>query len=183
MSRIGKQPIQILPGAEVTLNAARVVSVKGPKGQLTRTLHPAVSISVNDGIVNVTVKDETNKLHRSLWGLSQRLITNMVSGVVKGVEKQLELNGVGFRANVAGSTLTLNVGFSHSVEFHLPDGIAARVEKNVVTITGIDKELVGETAAQIRNIRKPEPYKGKGIRYVGEVVRKKAGKAAKAGAK
>lgn len=182
MSRIGKQPIQIPSGVEVSINA-RTAAVKGPKGQLTRTFHPAVSIAVNNGVATVTVKDETNKLHRSLWGLSQRLLTNMVSGVVKGVEKQLELNGVGFRAAVAGSTLTLNVGFSHPVEFRLPDGISARVEKNVVTISGIDKELVGEIAAQIRKIRKPEPYKGKGIRYVGEVVRKKAGKAAKAGAK
>ncbi|MBI2484017.1 50S ribosomal protein L6 [Candidatus Uhrbacteria bacterium] len=182
MSRIGKQPVQIPSGVEVSVHE-RAVTVKGPKGQLTRTFHHAVSIALNDGVVLVTVKDETNKLHRSLWGLSQRLLTNMVSGVVKGVEKQLELNGVGFRASVAGPLLTLNVGFSHPVEFQLPDGIAARVEKNVVTLAGIDKELVGETAAQIRKIRKPEPYKGKGIRYVGEIVRKKAGKAAKAGAK
>jgi len=182
MSRIGKQPVQIPSGVEMAVNA-RTVSVKGPKGQLTRTFHPAVSIAVSNGVATVSVKDETDKLHRSLWGLSQRLLANMVMGVQKGMQKQLELNGVGFRASVAGSTLTLNVGFSHPVEFHLPDGIAAAVEKNVITITGIDKELVGEIAAQIRKIRKPEPYKGKGIRYVGEVVRKKAGKAAKAGAK
>ncbi|MBI4272708.1 50S ribosomal protein L6 [Candidatus Uhrbacteria bacterium] len=182
MSRIGKQPITVPGGVDVNIDGS-VVAIKGPKGSLQRTLHSAVTIGKDGSTLHVTVGDPQNNTHKALWGLSQRLVSNMVNGVTKGFEKQLELNGVGFRASLSGRALTLNVGFSHAVEFSLPLGIEAKVEKNVITLSGIDKELVGQTAASIRKIRKPEPYKGKGIRYVGEVVRKKAGKAAKAGAK
>ncbi len=182
MSRIGKQPIAIPAQVDVTIDNSLVV-VKGPKGTLQRVLHEAVILTKDGAALHVTVRDPENNSHRALWGLFGRLILNMVSGVTKGFEKKLELNGVGFRAALSGHALTLNVGFSHVVEFPLPEGIEAKVEKNIITLTGIDKELVGQTAASIRKIRKPEPYKGKGIRYVGEVVRKKAGKAAKAGAK
>ena len=182
MSRIGKQPIGIPSGVQLTLTGSSL-HVKGPKGELVRTLHPVISLKIAEGVAEVHVRTPEDKNQRALWGLFNRLITNMILGVTKGYEKQLELNGVGFRANTSGRTLTLNVGFSHPVEFGLPLGIEAKVEKNVITLSGIDKEVLGESAAQIRRIRKPEPYKGKGIRYVGEVVRKKAGKAAKAGAK
>ncbi len=182
MSRIGKQPIVIPSGVDVALTGSSLV-VKGPKGELRRVIHSDVLVVLKDGVLEVNVKDASEKPQRSLWGLFQRLISNMITGVTKGYEKQLELQGVGFRASVAGRTLTLNVGFSHPVDFPLPTGIEAKVEKNIITLSGIDKELLGEAAAQIRQVRKPEPYKGKGIRYVGEVVRKKAGKAAKAGAK
>lgn len=182
MSRIGKQPITVPAGVDVTIDGSLMV-VKGPKGILQRTIHSAVTFTKDGEVLHVTVKDPESNAHRALWGLFQRLILNMVTGVTKGFEKQLELNGVGFRAALSGRSLTLNVGFSHPVEFPLPADIEAKVEKNVITLTGIDKELVGQTAASIRKIRKPEPYKGKGIRYVGEVIRKKAGKAAKAGAK
>ncbi len=182
MSRIGKQLITLPAGVEVTI-ALPIVSVKGPKGTLQQLLHSHVSLSKDDDILRVHVKDEKNVFDRGLWGLSQRLIQNMVTGVTKGFEKQLELHGVGYKVVLSGDGLTLNLGFSHPIQCILPAGIEAKVEKNVITLSGIDKQLIGETAAYIRSFRKPEPYKGKGIRYVGEVIRMKAGKAAKAGAK
>ncbi|OGL77987.1 50S ribosomal protein L6 [Candidatus Uhrbacteria bacterium RIFCSPHIGHO2_12_FULL_54_23] len=179
MSRIGKRPIQI-PSA-VTVNVADgVVAVKGPKGELSLALHPRVSIAQEGGSVSVAVKNPDLKEDRALWGLSARLIGNMVTGVVAGYEKRLEINGVGYRAAVEGDALNLNLGFSHPVKFSLPKGITAAVEKNIVVIRGIDKQQVGETAARIRALRKPEPYKGKGIKYIDEIVRRKAGKQVKA---
>lgn len=182
MSRIGKQPIILPQGVDVTIDGPLVI-VKGEKGTLERALHAAAILTKQEGALHVSVKDPKNNAQRALWGLSQRLVSNMVYGVTHGFEKQLELVGIGFRAALSGRKLVLNVGFSHPVEFNVPDGIDAKVEKNSIIITGIDKELVGQTAARIRAIRKPEPYKGKGIRLAGEVVRKKAGKATKAGAK
>ncbi len=182
MSRIGKQPIEIQQGVSVTI-VDKHINVKGPKGALDADLHPVVSVTQSDSSLGVTVADPTNKDHRALWGLWQRLITNMVQGVSKGFEKKLEIQGVGYRVATSGKGLTLNLGYSHPIDMALPQGIEALVEKNTIILKGIDKQLVGQTAARIRALRKPEPYKGKGIRYADEVVRRKAGKAGKAGAK
>ncbi len=182
MSRIGKQPVEIPPGVSLQIDGAHI-RVSGPKGTLEANLHPAVGITQTDGIASVTVVRPDDKDHRALWGLWQRLVFNMVYGVSKGFEKKLELHGVGYRVAASGTTLTLTIGYSHPIDFLLPAGIEASVEKNTITIKGIDKQCVGETAARIRSLRKPEPYKGKGIRYADEVVRRKAGKAGKAGAK
>ena len=185
MSRIGKKLILIPAGVEVKINGSDV-SVKGPKGSLNLTMHPIAKAEIveEEGkkFVQVKVKNENNSEERALWGLTGKLIFNMVLGVTEGYEKKLEISGVGFKAAVTGSKLVLNVGFSHPVEYTLPQGITAVVEKNVIRINGIDRQLIGEVAAQIRKIKKPEPYKGKGIKYSDEVIRRKAGKAAKAAA-
>lgn len=181
MSRLGKLPIEIPAGTEVTVTAD-TITVKGPKGQLQQATHPQVQVTVGEAegkpAVLVAVGDTENRRQRALWGLYRVLVKNMVDGVNREFTKQLEVNGVGYRVAVSGTKVVLNVGYSHPVEFPLPAGITASVEKNVLTLTGIDKQLVGETAAQIRRIRKPEPYKGKGIKYVEEVIRRKAGKTA-----
>lgn len=177
MSRVGKKQIEIPNGVEVKVEN-KVVSVKGPKGLLNQELHPMVSVEINGNIVSVKVQDENNKSQRSLWGLFGSLLTNMIIGVTEGFSKKLEINGVGFKANATGKKLILNVGFSHPVEFDAPDGIDIKTEGNTITVSGIDKQVVGEIAAQIRKVKKPEPYKGKGIKYADEVIRKKAGKAA-----
>ncbi len=182
MSRIGKKPIQIPSGVEATVSASEI-RVKGPKGELKLALHPHVRLERAGDVLTVGVKSEENKKDRALWGLFNRLIANMIVGVTKGYEKSLEFVGVGYKVNLAGKTVKMDVGFSHEVDFPLPAGIDAKVDKNTLTLTGIDKQLVGETAARIRRIRKPEPYKGKGIKYVDEFIRRKAGKSAKAGAK
>lgn len=182
MSRIGKQPIKIPHDVSVRIDD-RAVHVKGPKGECSLALHPSVLCAQSDDSVTVTVQNPENGTERALWGLFQRLIANMVVGVTQGFSKQLEVNGVGFKAALAGNQLTLALGFSHPVVFTFPDGITGNVEKNVITISGIDKQLVGETAARIRGLKKPEPYKGKGIKYVSETIRRKAGKAGKAGGK
>jgi large subunit ribosomal protein L6 len=183
MSRVGKKLIRIPKGVEATIDRAGV-KMKGPKGLLELKLHPHVAVEKKreDGAdaLAVTVSDERDPQDRALWGLSARLIENLVKGVTEGFEKRLEFIGVGYKVSVSGDTVKMDVGFSHDVEFKLPKGIEAKAEKNLLTLTGIDKQLIGETAARIRRIRKPEPYKGKGIRYEGEVVRRKAGKAAKA---
>lgn len=185
MSRVGKKQIIIPGGVEVKIDG-RNVSVKGPKGTLDFTMHPVATamIAEEGGVktINIAVEKENDVKQRALWGLTTRLISNMIEGVAKGYEKKLEINGVGFRAAVSGNKLKLEVGFSHPVEYVLPAGIAATVEKNLITISGFDKQLVGEAAAQIRRIKKPEPYKGKGIKYTDEVVRRKTGKAVKAAA-
>ncbi len=180
MSRVGKKPLQVPSGVTLTVEGQNV-RAKGPKGELALVLHPRVSAAVADGALTVSVKDENKVDDRALWGLSRRLIENLVVGVSKGFSKQLEINGIGFKAAVAGPVLKLEVGYSHDVDFPIPKGIKIGVDKNVITVEGIDKHLVGETAAQIRAIKKPEPYKGKGIKYVDETIRRKAGKAAKAG--
>lgn len=178
MSRIGKLPITIPDGVTLTEKDS-VIEVKGQKGSLTQALVPAVTITVEKSVIQVSVKDENDKQQRALWGLYRALIANMIEGVTKGFEKRLEINGVGYKAAVQGTKVTLNLGYSHPIDFVLPEGITASVAKNVMTISGIDKQLVGETAAKIRELRKPEPYKGKGIKYIDEVIRRKAGKVVK----
>jgi large subunit ribosomal protein L6 len=180
MSRLGKNPIAIPAGVTVKV-ADGSVTVKGPKGELVQAIHPNVIVEVAGAEAKVSVKDPEAILDRSLWGLTHKLVKNMITGVTAGFSKQLELVGVGFKAALSGAKLNLDLGFSHPVAFELPKGIEAKVEKNIVTLAGASKQLVGQTAAQIRKLRKPEPYKGKGIRYVGEAVRQKAGKAAKTG--
>lgn len=176
MSRIGKKPIPIPKGVEVKIEGNHV-EVRGPKGKLERTLHPLVRIERDGDELKVSPVNDSRQA-RALWGLSRTLVNNMVIGVTEGYKKVLEIEGMGYRAELAGRELKLTLGFSHPVIFPLPEGIDASVEKNtVITISGIDKELVGQTAATIRRFRPPEPYKGKGIRYRGEVIRRKAGKA------
>ncbi len=179
MSRIGKQLITIPSGVTVSIDDG-ILIVKGPKGELKRKLHPLVTVSVNDGIATVDVVNKENKKERSLWGTFASHLKNMVIGVTDGYKRQLEINGVGYRASIQGKNLKLEVGYSHIVLFPLPDSITGTVEKNVITIEGTDKEIVGQVASEIRAIRKPEPYKGKGIKYMEEIIRRKAGKAAKA---
>lgn len=182
MSRIGKQPIEIPAGVTLVFEGT-FLHVKGPKGDLSLTLHDHVTVNQEEQRVTVTVREPDQKRDRSLWGLYQRLVSNMVQGVTQGFEKQLEVNGIGYKVTQSGKKLTFALGFSHPVEFMLPETIDAVVEKNIITIKGIDKHLVGEIAAQMRSLKKPEPYKGKGIKYVQEVIRRKAGKAGKAGGK
>ena len=178
MSRIGKQPIAVPQGVEVSVEGSRV-SVKGPRGSLELTVHPDMRIVLDDGSVRVE-RPSDERLHRSLHGLTRTLVANMVEGVVNGYEKRLEIVGVGYRATLKGQDLELALGFSHPVPFPSPDGIEFEVPAPTrIVVRGIDKQLVGEVAAEIRKIRKPEPYKGKGVRYQGEVVRRKAGKAGK----
>lgn len=179
MSRIGKVPITIPAGVQVSL-ANRTIKVKGAKGELSYAYSPLVEVS-QEGDKIVVKRNGDDKEPRAFHGLTRALINNMVQGVSKGFEKRLQLVGVGFRAQVSGKKLTLNVGFSHPIEFMIPDGVKVEMDKedkNILVVTGIDRQLVGEAAAQIRKFRTPEPYKGKGIRYVDEYVRRKAGKAA-----
>ncbi len=175
MSRIGKQPISVPTGVNVELNG-RQIKVTGPKGTLETRLTREVKVTPGEGTLSVSPIGKDSSI--GSFGLSRTLIDNMVKGVTEGFSKSLEIQGVGYRAAVAGSAVNLNLGFSHPIEFKLPEGIEAKVEKNIITISGADKYLVGQVAADIRSLRKPEPYKGKGIRYVGEHVRRKAGKAA-----
>jgi len=175
MSRIGQLPILIPQGTEVNIAGSRV-TVKGPKGELSRDFHPDMSITLRDKNV-VVLRPSDNGIHRSLHGLTRSLIANMVDGVTKGFEKILEINGVGYRAQKTGDKLVLQVGYSHQVEIIPLSGISLDVEgTNRIKVTGIDKELVGEMAARIRAIRPPDHYKGKGIKYAGEIVHLKPGK-------
>ncbi len=178
MSRIGKRPIPVPAKVTVVLDGSKV-TVTGPKGTLNRVLPEKVKIEQENDIVQVYPVD-ASRAARQRHGLSRTLVANMVEGVSKGFEKRLEIQGVGYRAQAQGSKLTLNVGYSKPVEMTMPQGIQVAVEKNLeLIVSGIDKELVGNTAATIRAVRPPEPYKGKGIRYSGEVVRRKAGKTGK----
>jgi large subunit ribosomal protein L6 len=182
MSRIGKLPVAVPSGVDVTLQDSTVF-VKGPKGSLQQHILPVVTVTIEGGQVVVARKSD-DKPGRSAHGLTRTLVANMIDGVTKGFRKSLELQGVGFRVNKAGENLNFSLGFSHPVTYTAPDGIAFTVEgTNRVHVDGIDKQRVGQVAAEIRNLRPPEPYKGKGIRYAGEVVRKKLGKAGKAGKK
>ena len=188
MSRIGKRPIPLPKGVEFTAEEDGTVTVKGPKGTLVRRFNPDLSFIKDETTLTVT-RPTDNKEHRSLHGLSRTLLANMVEGVTNGYVKQLEIVGVGFRAAVNANVLTLNVGFSHAIEVSPREGIVFTVANDpqsrnpVVTITGIDKERIGQIAAEIRRMKKPEPYKGKGIRYKGEAVRRKQGKASGKGGK
>lgn len=178
MSRIGKKPVMIPSGVEVTLDK-RVVSVKGPKGALTFEYRREVKVAIEEGSVQVAKVGDT-KQAQALWGTTAKTIANMIIGVTAGFEKSLELNGVGYRMNLQGKKLALALGFSHPVEMMLPEGIVALIENNVLKVTGADKQQVGEFAAVVRKLKPVEPYKGKGFRYVGEIVRRKEGKKAAA---
>lgn len=175
MSRIGKMPITIPKEVKVELNNNNI-KISGERGTLESSFHPDMQVKIEEGKIFVSRPSE-NKFHRSLHGLSRTLINNMVEGVSSGFEKILEIQGVGYRATLEGGKMVLQIGYSHLIEFDTPKGIEFAVEKQkIIKIKGIDKQLVGETAAQIRALRKPEPYKGKGIRYIDEVVRRKVGK-------
>lgn len=178
MSRVGYNPIPVPSGVDIKVNGADV-TVKGPKGELTRSFHERVSIEVDGDVVTLDRVDETRE-SKAIHGLSRALLANMVVGVSEGFSRDLEIQGVGYRAQLKGNDLELQVGFSHPVTVEAPSGITFDVpEPTRVSISGIDKELVGQVAADVRKVRPPEPYKGKGIRYVGEYVRRKAGKAGK----
>ena len=175
MSRIGKKPLPVPNGVQVTLDGTRV-TVKGPKGELSRELHADIAVSLDDGTLTFTRPTETQQ-HRSLHGLTRALVANMIEGVTNGFTKALELHGVGYKAEPNAEGVRLVVGYSHPVDYAAPKGISIVVDSpTAVKIEGIDKELVGQVAAELRQVRPPEPYKGKGIRYVGEHVRRKAGK-------
>lgn len=181
MSRIGKKPVFLPSGVTATIEAG-LVTVKGPKGELSLVLHPhaTATLSTEEGKqqIDVTVKDP-ERADRAIWGTMRALIAQKVIGVTDGYTKSLELNGVGFKMNVQGSTLNLALGFSHDVKFALPAGIVAVIEGNILKISGADAVTVGKIAAEVRALKKPEPYKGKGFRYTDEIIRRKAGKAAK----
>jgi large subunit ribosomal protein L6 len=182
MSRIGKQPVVAPSGVTISVGKDNVVAVKGPKGELKQAIDRDITVEVKDG--TITFARPTDQIrHRAMHGLYRSLVSNMVKGVTDGYERKLELIGVGFKAASQGNTLDLALGYSHNIIFEVPNEIkvATAQEKGqnpIITLTGIDKQLIGAVAAKLRSLRKPEPYKGKGVRYVGEVVRKKAGKAA-----
>ena len=178
MSRIGKKPINIASGVKVTVDG-QTVKVEGPKGRLERTINEQIEVKLDADQVIMTPRSEPSG--SALQGLSRTLVSNMVDGVTKGFTRVLEINGVGYRAELKGSTLNLSLGYSHPVEYPLPQGITAEVDTkaNRITVSGIDKELVGATAAKIRSFRRPEPYKGKGIKYAEERILRKAGKTGK----
>jgi len=185
MSRIGKKPIEIPKGVEIKIEE-NLVKIKGPKGEISQKIRPEIKIEIKEGKVFVLPKDEIlakkkivarkSKKSKAFWGLTRSLLANDIKGVVEGYEKKLQIEGLGYKAEKEGENLVLRVGFSHSVKVQPPFGIEFSVDKNIITVSGISKELVGQTAAEIRKIRPPEPYKGKGIRYVGEVVKLKPGK-------
>jgi large subunit ribosomal protein L6 len=180
MSRIGRKPITVPSGVELNLTDENFVTVKGPKGTLSQAFDQDLKIT-NDGGVITIERPSDHRLHRSMHGLSRTLLNNMVTGVTAGFTKNLDMTGVGYRAAMDGKTLVLNVGYSHPVRIQPAEGIAFAVETNTrISVSGFDKQVVGEEAARIRRVRPPEPYKGKGIRYEGEVIRRKAGKAGKA---
>lgn len=182
MSRIGNKPINVPAGVTVDVSAHNTVTVKGPKGLLVRDVNPDIKVVVEDGAI-VLKRPTDSKRHKSLHGLYRSLVNNMVVGVSEGYKKELELVGVGYKASNQGQVLELSLGYSHNIFFALPDSISLKTEtpkgKNpLVTLEGIDKELIGQISAKIRSLRKVEPYKGKGVRFVGEIVRRKAGKTA-----
>jgi len=182
MSRIGRLPVKVPTGVDVKIDG-RTVKMKGPKGELTQTFHPDVSVKREDGTIVVSRKDD-EKATRALHGLTRSLLANMVTGVTTGYSRDLEISGTGFRAIIQGKKLQLNLGFSHPIEINPPAGITFAAETpQKLKISGIDKQAVGEMAAKIRGLRVPDPYKHKGVKYAGEILRKKAGKAGKVGAK
>ena len=178
MSRVGKKPVIIPSGVKVE-RKGETLSLTGPKGTLSLTVHPKIDLAISEQEIVVSVKNEDNKKERALWGLFRALIQNLVEGVTKGFEKKLEVNGVGFKIALQGTKLVMALGFSHPVELEVPKDLALAIDKNVMTITGADKQRVGQFAAEIRELKKPEPYKGKGIKYIDEVILRKAGKVVK----
>ncbi|MCZ6660773.1 MAG: 50S ribosomal protein L6 [bacterium] len=177
MSRVGLRPIEIPEGVEVSLEPGSVI-VKGPKGTLNQAIHRDMRIARDDSVLRVE-RPSDERTHRALHGLTRSLVANMVEGVTKGFEKRLEIHGMGYRATLQGTTLTLLLGYSHPIVYEAPDTIEFELSgRDIIIVRGIDKQMVGQVAAEIRAFRKPEPYKGKGIRYVGEVIRRKVGKTA-----
>ena len=176
MSRVGRKPVQIPEKTKVSYEN-RVLTVQGEKGTLTRSIHPAVDLKIDDGVLNVVLlKDK--RTSRALQGLTRSLVANMITGVNQGFERTLVINGIGYRAAIKGNAIVLNVGYSNPVQFELPEGVSASVDRNIIIkLSSIDKEKLGRAAAAIRKIRPPEPYKGKGIKYAEERIRRKAGKA------
>lgn len=174
MSRIGKMPIAIPKGVQVTLKTGEI-TVKGPKGELHRALPTLVTVKT-EGSQLVVTRDNDEQMSRARHGLVRALVNNMVTGVSVGFERKLEINGVGYRAEVAGDKITLALGYSHPVNYQLPKGISAKVDKNIVVLTGADRELLGQVAAKVRSFRPPEPYKGKGVKYIEETIKRKVGK-------
>jgi large subunit ribosomal protein L6 len=179
MSRVGKKPV-IIPNGVTIEHKENNLIVTGPKGTLTMDIPPKAIIAITDGELTVDVAKKEDKKEKALWGLTRALVQNLVDGVTKGFEKKLEVNGVGFKIALTGKTLTLHLGFSHPVDVEVLPGLEVSIEKNVITITGIDKQQVGQFAADVRALKKPEPYKGKGIKYIDEVIIRKAGKVVKA---
>ena len=178
MSRIGKKPV-LLPSGVKAEQKEQTLTVTGPKGNLNLSLHPKISLAISNKEITVSVPDEENKKDRALWGLFRSLIHNLVEGVTKGFEKKLEVNGVGFKVATQPGKLVMSLGFSHPVEVAIPKDLNVAVEKNIITVSGADKQRVGQFAAEIRELKKPEPYKGKGIKYTDEVIQRKAGKVVK----
>ncbi len=179
MSRIGKKPIDLPQGVEIKIDEKNMVTVKGPMGTLSQQISKEISVEMEDGTININRPSDLKK-HKSLHGLSRSLVANMVEGVTKGYEKKLEIVGVGYRANKQGNNVVLSLGFSHPVELTAPEGITLEVPSQTeIIVKGIDKQQVGNYAAKIRAYRKPEPYKGKGVRYAGEIIRRKEGKTGK----
>lgn len=176
MSRIGKKPISIPDKVEIIIED-NIVKTKGPKGELKIKVRPEIKVELKNNEIVLAPKNETKKV-RAFWGLYRTLIANNIKGVVEGYQKQLEIEGLGYKAEVKGKDLILYVGYSHPVKITPPEGIEFKVEDKVITVSGIDKQLVGQIAAEIRKVRPPEPYKGKGIRYLGETIRRKVGKKA-----
>jgi large subunit ribosomal protein L6 len=176
MSRVGKKPIVIPKGVSVTIDAAKI-AVKGPKGTLSVDRNQHIDVAQQDGALVFTPKSQSKEA-RSAYGLMRALCANLVHGVDQGFVRELEINGVGYRAEVKGDTVTFQLGYSHPIDFKLPAGVSAKVEKNLLTLSGIDKAVLGQTAAKIRDLRPPEPYKGKGIKYKEETILRKVGKAA-----
>jgi len=174
MSRIGKKPILIPSGVDVKIDGSKII-VKGPKGELSLNVRPEIGVEMKENKILLAPRVKTKK-SSAFWGLTRALLANMIKGVVDGYEKKLEINGLGYKATLEGNDLVLNVGFAHPVKIKCPEGINFSVEKNIITISGINKGLVGEVAAKIRKVRKPEPYKGRGIKYIDEVIQRKAGK-------
>ncbi|OGN08348.1 MAG: 50S ribosomal protein L6 [Candidatus Yanofskybacteria bacterium RIFCSPHIGHO2_01_FULL_45_42] len=177
MSKIGKKPITIPQGVDIKVDDSSVFA-KGPKGEIRRNLPDMLTVSVSDGLVTISPVVGAGKRSSAMWGLYRSLVQNMLTGVASGFEKTLEFQGVGYKANIKGKGLELSLGYSHPIFYQAPEGINFSVEKNSITVSGVDKELVGQVAADIRSKRKPEPYKGSGIRYRGEIIKKKAGKKA-----
>ncbi|OIO45870.1 MAG: 50S ribosomal protein L6 [Parcubacteria group bacterium CG1_02_37_51] len=178
MSRIGKQPIIIPAGVDVKISED-LITVKGPKGSLEIAVPRLVKIEMKDQEIICSITNQENKEQKSMWGTTRSNVQNIITGATEGFSKQLEINGVGHKATMEGAKLVLNVGFSHPVEYPQTEGIELAVEKNVITVSGINRQRVGQVAAEIRAIKKPEPYKGKGIKYIDEYIRRKAGKVAK----
>lgn len=178
MSRIGKKPVVIPSGVKAELKGSSL-TVSGSKGTLSLQIHPNVKLTLSDKEIVVDIEGKDDKKQKALWGLFRSLIQNLVDGVTKGFEKKLEINGVGFKVAVQGQKIVMSLGFSHPVEVPIPAGLTAAVDKNVISVSGADKQQVGQFAAEIRKQKKPEPYKGKGIKYLDEVVRRKAGKVVK----